>query len=306
MNNAPKIEAYNSFYQQAKDLYAAGNMSEAREMFLKAASLANEISVGATSYDVRMEYRNNSTGKETPNDGLFFIPTSLRRITITNDASIPYGAFSGCSFVESITFTKDIVSIGAYAFYNCSKLSYLSSETAGEFTLSENVDTIGNYAFYGCKQLITIDNATVLTSIGSYAFYNCNSLSGFNAQNNVDLSSTLTLIESYAFTNCNSISHINIPSSVETIEEYAFQNCSSISKVNSNTSGDFVLYEGLKLIERGAFQNLNLITKIVIPKTVTRIDAGVLKGCTLLTDLTLPHVGQYASSYVNEDGVCMN
>lgn len=56
MNNAPKIEAYNSFYQQAKDLYAAGNLSEAREMFLKAAALANEISVSSTSYDVRMEY----------------------------------------------------------------------------------------------------------------------------------------------------------------------------------------------------------------------------------------------------------
>lgn len=56
MNNAPKIEAYNSFYQQAKDLYAAGNMGEAREMFLKAASLANEISVTATSYEVQMEY----------------------------------------------------------------------------------------------------------------------------------------------------------------------------------------------------------------------------------------------------------
>lgn len=56
MNNAPRIEAFNSFYQQAKDLYSAGNMSDAREMFLKAASLANEISVTATTYDVKMEY----------------------------------------------------------------------------------------------------------------------------------------------------------------------------------------------------------------------------------------------------------
>lgn len=56
MNNAPKIEAFNSFYQQAKDLYAAGNVGEAREMFLKAASLANDISVNSTTYDVRMEY----------------------------------------------------------------------------------------------------------------------------------------------------------------------------------------------------------------------------------------------------------
>ena len=56
MNNQPKIEAFKSFYQQAKDLYNAGDMSAAREAFLKAAELANDISVGATSYEVRMEY----------------------------------------------------------------------------------------------------------------------------------------------------------------------------------------------------------------------------------------------------------
>ena len=56
MNNAPKVQAFNSFYRQAKDLYAQGNVSDARELFLKAASLANEISVTATTYDVKMEY----------------------------------------------------------------------------------------------------------------------------------------------------------------------------------------------------------------------------------------------------------
>ena len=56
MNNQPKIEAFNSFYQQGKDLYNSGDVLSAREIFLKAAALANEISVNATSYDVRMEY----------------------------------------------------------------------------------------------------------------------------------------------------------------------------------------------------------------------------------------------------------
>ena len=56
MNNQPKIEAFKSFYQQGKDLYNAGDISSAREAFIKAAELANDISVNATSYDVRMEY----------------------------------------------------------------------------------------------------------------------------------------------------------------------------------------------------------------------------------------------------------
>ena len=56
MNNQPKIEAYKSFYQQAKDYYNQGDISAARDTFWKEAELANDISVHATSYDVKMEY----------------------------------------------------------------------------------------------------------------------------------------------------------------------------------------------------------------------------------------------------------
>lgn len=56
MNNQPTIEAYKSFYQQAKDFYATGDIPAAREAFLRAAELANQISVGAKSYDVKMGY----------------------------------------------------------------------------------------------------------------------------------------------------------------------------------------------------------------------------------------------------------
>ena len=56
MNNQPKIEAFKSFYQQGKDLYNAGDILSARDAFIKAAELANDISVHADSYDVRMEY----------------------------------------------------------------------------------------------------------------------------------------------------------------------------------------------------------------------------------------------------------
>ena len=56
MNNQPTIEAFNSFYRQGMELYKAGLLADARVSLLKAAELANKISVGATSYGVRMEY----------------------------------------------------------------------------------------------------------------------------------------------------------------------------------------------------------------------------------------------------------
>lgn len=56
MNNQPKVEAFKSFYAQGKELYNRGEIMAAREMFIKAAELANEISVHSASYNVRMEY----------------------------------------------------------------------------------------------------------------------------------------------------------------------------------------------------------------------------------------------------------
>ena len=56
MNNTSKIEAYQSFYKQAKEYFAAGHITDAREAFIKAAEIANDISVTSTSYAVRMEY----------------------------------------------------------------------------------------------------------------------------------------------------------------------------------------------------------------------------------------------------------
>ena len=56
MNNQAKIEAFKIYYQQAKELQAKEDFKGAREMFFKAASLANDISVESTSYNVKMEY----------------------------------------------------------------------------------------------------------------------------------------------------------------------------------------------------------------------------------------------------------
>ncbi|NLZ25912.1 MAG: ATP-binding protein [Clostridiales bacterium] len=56
MNNAGKVEAYKSFYEQAKQLYAEGDIPGARMAFLRAAELANDISKSATTHDVKMEY----------------------------------------------------------------------------------------------------------------------------------------------------------------------------------------------------------------------------------------------------------
>ena len=58
MNYQPTMNAFKSYYRQAMDQESAGNITNARELYLKAAELANAISVNAKSYDVRIEYHN--------------------------------------------------------------------------------------------------------------------------------------------------------------------------------------------------------------------------------------------------------
>lgn len=56
MNNSAKIDAFHSFYNQANNLLKSNDYYNARSLFIKAASLANEISLESTSNDVKMEY----------------------------------------------------------------------------------------------------------------------------------------------------------------------------------------------------------------------------------------------------------
>ena len=60
MNNSAKVEAYKSFYQTAKDMYSQGDVMGARDAFLRAAELADNISQTATTNDVKLEYHKNA------------------------------------------------------------------------------------------------------------------------------------------------------------------------------------------------------------------------------------------------------
>lgn len=49
----------------------------------------------------------------------YFIPKSIRNVTITVQTKVPVAAFNNCDFIENITLPQN-VSIGDYAFQNCS------------------------------------------------------------------------------------------------------------------------------------------------------------------------------------------
>ena len=69
----------------------------------------------------------------------YYIPKTLKSVTITSETVIGKNAFINCDMLESITIQGDVESIGDYAFYSCSNLKSIT-------VLTTTVPTLSSYA----------------------------------------------------------------------------------------------------------------------------------------------------------------
>ena len=74
-----------------------------------------------------------------------YVPTSLKKVTITKATSIGDYAFCGCGSLTSITIGDSVTSIGSSAFRGCSSLISI--------TIPNSVPSIGDSAFSSCSSL---------------------------------------------------------------------------------------------------------------------------------------------------------
>lgn len=111
-------------------------------------------------------YFNGNTLIETFDElGAYFIGLT----SIYGSSSSPYGAFGGCTSLESITLPSSLTTIGAYAFYGCTSLASI--------TIPSSVTTLGTSCFYGCSNLsgtVVIPSSVITTNIDM--FYNCGNI----------------------------------------------------------------------------------------------------------------------------------
>ena len=190
----------------------------------------------------------------------YYIPQTIRKVTITVQTAIPEYAFRNCDFIESITIPETVTSIGNDAFQNCKALATLNSEIEGVFDIPASVKQISQNTFENCFMLEKVTIPATVTSIGNYAFNSCTQLAEINLADG----SMLETIGNNAFSGCVMVPEITIPATVTSIGEYAFQ-------------------------------NLSLITKVVVPDSVMSIGVGAFKGCNSIEEITLPFVGRTAT-----------
>ena len=213
--------------------------------------------------------------------------------------SIGEYAFGECSSLTNITIPDSVTSIGSGAFRVCSSLASI--------TIPDSVTSIGVWAFSGCSSLTSITIPDSVTSIGGGAFYGCSNLESITIPNSV------TSIGGSAFSGCSSLASITIPDSVTSIGECAFNGCSSIERIiveigNTvyHSVGNCLIETASKTIIAGcknsvvptdgsvtsidgsAFRECSSLASITIPDSVTSIDDSAFNGCSSLASITIP------------------
>ena len=206
------------------------------------------------------------------------ISSSLKKVCINDDASIPSHAFDGCTMLENITISNNVDYIGSYAFSNCSNLSKLNSDEAGVFNIPQGVKTINTYTFCNCSLVEEITLSDGITLISDYAFAGCSLVSKFNSNN---------------------FAEIVIPTSCGSIGEYAFKGMALTTNL--------IVSDSVESIGVGAFNGFNSLESITLPFVGGSDDEanyksvfGYIFGYTTYGHGSGTHFNSPTYDYVNE------
>ena len=209
--------------------------------------------VGATKDGTENTHFGYIFGASSDYDNDYYVPTSLKSVTITGGESIGEYAFYGCTSLTSITIPDSVTSIGQYAFAGSELTIYCEIESQPEgwdddwyfacqvvwgydyiyidgimYGIKDGVATVVrqpiNTTTANISASVTyMENTYSVTSIKEYAFYNCRTMTS------ITIPDSVTSIGEYAFCGCTSLTSITIPDSVMSIGEYAFYGCNALT-----------------------------------------------------------------------------
>ena len=206
----------------------------------------------------------------------YYIPSSLKNVTIGNKATSIASAFFNCSEITSITIGNAVTSIGYNAFFGCSKLTTLNWNAE----ICNIVGSTEQYLNFGStNNLETFNVGENVTKISSTLLILCGSLASINVApaNNYYRSSGNCLIETGSKTlviGCNT-SIIPTDGSVTSISDYAFAGRAGLTSI--------IIPDSVTSIGDYAFSGCTGLTSITIPNSVTSIGGYAFRGCTGLT-----------------------
>lgn len=184
-------------------------------------------------------YRSNMSSSRAKVFSTFYIPASLKSVTITG-SNILYGAFSNCGNITSITIGKNVTNINNCAFNGCGNLNQILVEKGNMVYHSSGnclIDTGMKMLILGCQNSVIPADGSV-TSIGKYAFsryddmlYGLTSPEGVTS---ITIPDSVRSIDDHAFSDCLFLTSITIGDGVTSIGSYAFSNCWILKSIKFN------------------------------------------------------------------------
>ncbi len=152
--------------------------------------------------------------------------------------------------VDGVTYTKDMKTV-----VSC------DPEKTGEYVMPDSVTTIGECAFRGSNlEEITVSSGVTEITYGS--FYGADKLTS-----------------------------ISLPASITSIDWYISDTCRSLEKVNITDVEAWckINFRSNPLAWAGnLYLNDTLVTDLIIPEGVTRINSSAFEGCRSITSVSVP------------------
>ena len=211
--------------------------------------------------------------KKKYNDGYgdyigYYIPRSLREITITDATEISRDAFCHCNFLTSIVLGNTItaVSSSTFAHWNSSQTIYVES-VSKPTGLSSSAKIICDY-----KNKI-VDGSLMYEAIDDGASYQVINYLGDSTEISIPETvngKPVTAISDKAFGGCNQLTSITLPDSLTSIGSYAFEYCNQLTSIT--------LPDGLTSIGSYAFRNCRRLLSITLPKGVKSVGERAFAG----------------------------
>ena len=218
----------------------------------------------------------------TASDGLTevgsrYIPSSLRRVVITDETVVSRSAFDQCAMLTNIELNEGVCDIGQWALAWCNLTNMI---------IPNSVTNMGMGVFACCGKLESLTLPFVGSRRGNTG--TSDSLFGYVLGNNSSYMEGVSIRQYYS---SSSYSAFYIPSSLrsvvltdETELGYgAFYECSGLTNV--------VISYGVTNIGIYAFRDCCGLTSIAVPDSVTSIGNRAFCGCSGLTSMELPFVG---------------
>lgn len=161
--------------------------------------------------------------------------------------------------VRSVVLPQGLTTVGARAFYGCSKLTSAS--------IPAGVTRIGASAFADCTALASVTMPAGMTEIGDLAFFAC-------GMTGITLPTGLEKIGDAAFAACKKLTRLEIPAGVARIGDMTFSLCDSLA--------DITLTEHLNTVGTGAFTYCQNLQSITLPAGVEVVEELAFYGYTNL------------------------